>query len=109
MLEHGAGAAALRAYDQRLCEPISQVVLRNRSAGPFGLLNLLDERCGGVFEDIDDVISAEERERFMSTYKAAAGLGMDQLNAAPPTIPAGARVGHRKADSFFQSVASKIA
>jgi hypothetical protein len=70
------------------------------------LLNLLDERCGGVFDDIDDVISAEERERFMSTYKAAAGLGMDRLNAAPPTIPAGASVGRRKADSFFQSVAS---
>ena len=56
---------------------------------------------------IDDVISAEERELFMSTYKAAAGLGMDRLNAAPPTIPAGARVGRRKADSFFQSVALK--
>jgi hypothetical protein len=107
MLEHGAGAAALRAYDQRLCEPISQVVLRNRGAGPFGLLNLLDERCGGVFDDIDDVISAEERERFMSTYKAAAGFGMDRLNAAPPTIPAGARVGRRKADSFLQPVASE--
>jgi hypothetical protein len=24
-------------------------VLRNRGAGPFGLLNLLDERCGGAF------------------------------------------------------------
>jgi 2-polyprenyl-6-methoxyphenol hydroxylase-like FAD-dependent oxidoreductase len=107
MLEHGAGAAALRAYDQRLCEPISQVVLRNRGAGPFGLLNLLDERCGGVFDDIDDVISAEERERFMSSYKAAAGFGMERLNAAPPTIPAGARVSRRKAESFLQPLAAE--
>ena len=107
MLEHGVGAAALRAYDHRLCEPISQVVLRNRGAGPFGLLNLLDERCGGVFDDIDAVISAEERERFMSSYKAAAGLGIERLNAAPPTIPAGARVGRRNTESFFQSVASE--
>ena len=60
-----------------------------------------------MFDDNDDVISADERERFMSTYKAAAGLGMDRLNAAPPTIPAGARVGRGKADSFFQSVALK--
>src|SRR6185436_731040 len=55
MLEHGVTAAALQAYDARLCAEISAVVLRNRGAGPFGLLNLLDERCGGVFDDIDAV------------------------------------------------------
>ena len=54
ILEHGVTAAALQAYDARLCAEISAVVLRNRGAGPFGLLNLLDERCGGVFDDIDD-------------------------------------------------------
>jgi 2-polyprenyl-6-methoxyphenol hydroxylase-like FAD-dependent oxidoreductase len=105
MLKHGVSAAALRAYDQQLCEPISRVVLRNRSAGPFGLLNLLDERCGGVFDNIDDVISAEERERFMSNYKTAAGFAMQGLNAAAPTIPAGARVDRRRADSSFQPLA----
>jgi 2-polyprenyl-6-methoxyphenol hydroxylase-like FAD-dependent oxidoreductase len=107
MLKHGVSAAALRAYDQQLCEPISRVVLRNRGAGPFGLLNLLDERCGGVFDNIDDVIAAEERERFMSNYKTAAGFAIEGLNAAPPTIPAGARVDRRGADSCFQPLASE--
>jgi hypothetical protein len=107
MLKHDVSAAALRAYDQQLCEPISRVVLRNRGAGPFGLLNLLDQRCGGVFDNIDDVISAEERERFMSNYKTAAGFAMEELNAAPPTIPAGARVDRRGADSCFQPLASE--
>jgi 2-polyprenyl-6-methoxyphenol hydroxylase-like FAD-dependent oxidoreductase len=93
MLEHGVTPQALRAYDDQLCAPISAVVLRNRGAGPFGLLNLLDERCGGVFDDIDDVIPAAEREAFMSRYKAAAGFAMEKLNAAPPTIAPGARVG----------------
>jgi 2-polyprenyl-6-methoxyphenol hydroxylase-like FAD-dependent oxidoreductase len=92
LLEHGVTADALRAYDERLCEPISAVVLRNRGAGPFGLLNLLDERCGGVFDDIDDVIPAAEREAFMSRYKAAAGFAKEQLNAAPPIITPGDRV-----------------
>ena len=69
MIEHGATAQALRAYDEQLCAEISAVVLRNRGAGPFGLLNLLDERCGGVFDDIDDVITATEREEFMSRYE----------------------------------------
>ena len=92
LLAHGVSAAALRAYDQKLCADISALVLRNRGAGPFGLLNLLDERCGGVFDDIDSVIPAAEREAFMARYKAAAGLAIETLNAAPPTIPPGARV-----------------
>lgn len=92
MLEHGATARALQAYDARLCAEISAVVLRNRGAGPFGLLNLLDERCGGVFDDIDAVIPAAERDAFMSRYKAAAGFAMETLNNSPPIIASGARV-----------------
>jgi 5-methylphenazine-1-carboxylate 1-monooxygenase len=84
--------AALQAYDHKLCADISALVLRNRGAGPFGLLNLLDERCGGVFDDIDAVIPAAEREAFMARYKAGSGLAIETLNAAPPTIAPGSRL-----------------
>ena len=67
------------------------MVLRNRGAGPFGLLNMVDERCGGTFDDIDDVIPANERSEFMAVYKAAAGFAIEALNKAPPTIQNGAR------------------
>lgn len=93
MLAHGVTPEALRAYDRQLCPQISQLVLRNRGAGPFGLLNLLDDRCGGVFDNIDDVIPKAERDEFMKGYRAAAGFAAEQLNAAPPIIPAGARSG----------------
>ena len=92
LVEHGLGRAALAAYDAALCGPISEVILRNRGAGPFGLLNMVDERCGGEFENIDDVIPATERAEFMAKYKAAAGFAKDNLNAAPPTIAPGAKV-----------------
>jgi 2-polyprenyl-6-methoxyphenol hydroxylase-like FAD-dependent oxidoreductase len=92
MVEHGVTQEALAAYDAKLCEPISKLVLRNRGAGPFGLLNIVDERCGGTFDNIDDVIPPEERAAFMAGYRAAAGLAIEQLNKAPPTIPRGARV-----------------
>jgi 2-polyprenyl-6-methoxyphenol hydroxylase-like FAD-dependent oxidoreductase len=92
MLEHGVTPAALTAYDAKLCGPISQLVLRNRGAGPFGLLNIVDERCGGTFDNIDDVIPPQERAEFMAGYKKAAGLAIETLNRAPPTIPHGARV-----------------
>ena len=92
MVEHGVTPQALQAYDGRLCKDISALVLRNRGAGPFGLLGLVDERCGGVFDNIDDVIPQAERDEFMARYKQAAGFAIETLNAAPPTIAPGARV-----------------
>jgi len=95
MVAHGATQAALAAFDAKMCGPISQLILRNRGAGPFGLLNLVDERCGGTFDNIDDVIPPAERAAFMAGYKAAAGFAIETLNAAPPTIAPGARVKER--------------
>ena len=92
LVQHGVAPAALQAYDQQLCGPVSALILRNRGAGPFGLLGLVDERCGGVFDDIDQVIPKAERDAFMAGYKAAAGFAIEALNAAPPTIAPGARV-----------------
>ena len=86
MIRHGATPAALDAYNAALCEPISQVVLRNRGDGPFGLLKIVDERCGGHFDSIDAVISKTERDEYMASYKKAAGFSRDQLNQAGSTI-----------------------
>ena len=83
-------AAALQVYDRQLCPEISPLILRNRGAGPFGLLNLLDERCGSVFDDIETVIPKAERDEFMERYKSAAGFAAAKLNAAPSLIPAAA-------------------
>jgi 2-polyprenyl-6-methoxyphenol hydroxylase-like FAD-dependent oxidoreductase len=91
MVTHGVTPSALAAFDARLCGPISQLILRNRGAGPFGLLNMVDERCGGTFDNIDDVIPAAERAEFMAGYKAAAGFAIESLNSAPRTIAEGAR------------------
>ncbi len=93
MLAHGVTADALKSYDELLCSKVSELVLRNRSAGPFGLLNILNERCGGVFDDIETVIPQAERNEFMGKYKAAAGFAIETLNNAPPTIAAGAKIG----------------
>ncbi len=92
MVEHGVTPAALAAYDAKLCGPISEVILRNRGAGPFGLLKIVDERCGGTFDNIDEVIPPAERAEFMAVYKRSAGFAIERLNKAARTIPEGARV-----------------
>ncbi|SBS38667.1 FAD-dependent urate hydroxylase [Marinomonas spartinae] len=86
LLEYGINNSALSAFNKQLCEPISNVVLRNRGAGPFVILNELDKRCGGIFEDIEDVFPEADRQELMANYKAAAGYAVDALNSAPPTI-----------------------
>ena len=86
ILERGITPDAIKHYDDQLCSKVSDLVLRNRSAGPFGLLNILNDRCGGIFEDIETVIPLKERTEFMSKYKAAAGFAIESLNKAPPTI-----------------------
>ena len=91
ILERGMTPEALKYYDDQLCSKVSELVLRNRSAGPFGLLNILNDRCGGVFEDIENVIPLNERTEFMSKYKAAAGFAIEALNKAPPIISRNAK------------------
>lgn len=95
MLQHGVTPQALQAYDAKLCKDISALVLRNRGSGPFGILGLVEERCGGVFDNIDDVIPKAERDEFMARYKQAAGFAIESLNAAPSIIAPGARVDQR--------------
>ncbi|MDQ2642029.1 MAG: flavin-dependent oxidoreductase [Pseudomonadota bacterium] len=92
LLEHGVTEQAVQAFDARLRPEISPLILRNRGAGPFGILGIVEERCGGVFDQIDDVIPRTEREEFMERYRVAAGFAVARLNAAPPIIPADARV-----------------
>ena len=69
--------------DNSMCNILNVLV---SGAGPFGLLNLVAERCGGIFDDIDEVISERERKDFMAKYKQAAGFAIENLNSSPPTI-----------------------
>lgn len=92
LVDHGVGRDALLSFEDDLLEPVSALVLRNRGHGPIGILELVDERSGGYFDHIDDVIPRDEVAAFMSTYKQAAGFAIDQLNAASPTIEPGSCV-----------------
>ncbi len=69
-----------------MLEDINQLILRNRGAGPIGILGIVEERCGGIFQDIEDVIPRHEIEEYMAKYKTAAGFAIDSLNNAAPLI-----------------------
>jgi 2-polyprenyl-6-methoxyphenol hydroxylase-like FAD-dependent oxidoreductase len=85
-MAHGMTGAALRAYEADCLQGINELILRNRGAGPIGLLGIVEARSDGRFDDIEDVIPRAEAEAYMASYKSAAGFARDTLNATEPLI-----------------------
>lgn len=90
-LDFGLTEAALQAYEDEMRPITTKVVLTNRVAGPDKILDVVEERCGGSFEKLEDVISDQELSEHAANYKAVAGYGIEMTNTAEPTIPAGAQ------------------
>ena len=67
------------------------IILANRGSGPDAVMQLVEDRCGGVFDNIEDVIPKQELADHAAGYKATAGFAIDALNARSPLIPEGAR------------------
>ena len=91
-VERGVNAAALRAYDAERRPKCNAVVLANRGNGPDQVMQVVEERTGGDFENIDDVLSLTERLEMAKAYKRIAGFDVDILNDAPSIITKGMRV-----------------
>lgn len=92
LIEHGVRPEALEAYEDELRPATTRIVLTNRGSGPDAVLQLIEDRCGGSFDHIDDVTSPGELADHAAKYKAIAGFGVDALNALPQTISDGARI-----------------
>ena len=91
-VELGIGAAALTAYDADRRPKCNAVVLANRGNGPDQVMQVVEERTGGAFENIDDVLSLTERLEMAKAYKRIAGFDVEILNNAPSIITKGMRV-----------------
>jgi len=93
LLEHGLTPAALEAYEAEMRPITSNVIFANRGgAGPDAILDVVEERCGGRFDDIEDVIPRTELAAHADRYKKIAGFSIAELNALPPIVPKGARL-----------------
>lgn len=91
-LDHGVGPGALAAYEAELRPATARMILATRGAGPDALLGMVEDRSGGMFDRIEDVIPRAEMDAFQARWKGIAGLAREGLNDAPPIIPEGARV-----------------
>ncbi|QYK41916.1 MAG: flavin-dependent oxidoreductase [Paracoccaceae bacterium] len=83
---HAPGPDALRAYEDRVRPRMNRVILANRGTGPDAVMQMVEDRCGGTFARIEDVIDPAFLAEHAATYKRLAGFGIDELNAQPPVI-----------------------
>ncbi len=92
LLDHGITARALAAYESEI-RPITTAVGRaNRAGGgPDGILQRVEDLCGGAFDDISTVIPTAELAAHAEKYKSLAGFSIEALNAKPSIIVQGAR------------------
>ena len=84
-------AQALWAYERERLPPTAQIVRMNRSGGPEGVIDAVEARAPEGFEDIDAVLSYEERKAIVRGYAATAGFAREQVNAAPGGAVGGGR------------------
>lgn len=86
ILEHGPTGAALEAYEAERRPATTRIILANRGNGPDQVMQVVEERCGGEFADISEVLSREELEQTAAGYKKLAGFDVGTLNARRPLV-----------------------
>ncbi len=84
--DHGVTLDALLAYEAEM-RPRAEGILRaNRGKGPDAVMQMVEDRCGGVFDDIETVIPPAELAAHAEHYKRLSGFSIDTLNVQPPII-----------------------
>ena len=72
--------AALMDYEKEMLPLTAKITLANRNSGPDALLQVVEDRCKGSFNNIHEVISQNELETHSEKYKSIAGLNIEKLN-----------------------------
>jgi hypothetical protein len=80
---------ALCAYERDRLPPTAQIVQMNRTGGPEGVIDAVEQRAPDGFSDIDAVLSYEERKAIVRGYAATAGFAKEQVNIAPAAAAGG--------------------
>ncbi len=91
-LDHGVTPTALKAYEDEMRPLTTKIIETNRAGGgPDAVLQLVEDRCDGQFDSLEDVVSREELASHADKYKAIAGFAVEALNERERIVPVGAR------------------
>ncbi|WP_422371676.1 flavin-dependent oxidoreductase [Hoeflea sp.] len=99
IVAHGLSEAALIAYEDERRPSTERIVVANRGNGPDQIMQVVEEKCQGMFDVVTDVMSREELEDHAARYKALAGFDRETLNLRPPLIADTDRIRQASADA----------
>lgn len=91
-LKLGVTDKALQSFEDDVRPTTTKITLANRGSGPDAVMQMVEDRCQGVFDKIDDVIPTAALAAHAEKYKSIVGTTIESLNAMPSVIPAGARI-----------------
>ena len=72
--------AALKNYEQKRLPATAALVLQNRQMGPEQVMQIVEDRAPGGFDNLYEVITQQELEEIALRYKKIAGFEKDELN-----------------------------
>jgi 5-methylphenazine-1-carboxylate 1-monooxygenase len=75
-------AHALWTYEQIRLPMTADIVRMNRRGGPEGVIDAVEARAPEGFNNIDDVLTFEQRTAIVRGYASAAGFAREQVNKA---------------------------
>jgi 2-polyprenyl-6-methoxyphenol hydroxylase-like FAD-dependent oxidoreductase len=73
---------ALAQYEAERLPKTAEIVRSNRTGGPEGVIDAVEELAPNGFSDIDQVLSYEERAAIVRGYAKKAGFSREQLSRA---------------------------
>ena len=76
----GTNEKALLNYEKEMLPLTTKITVANRDSGPDALLQVVEDRCAGSFNDVQEIISQNELEAHSQKYKSVAGLNIEKLN-----------------------------
>jgi 2-polyprenyl-6-methoxyphenol hydroxylase-like FAD-dependent oxidoreductase len=71
---------ALWLYEQERLPMTAQIVKMNRSGGPEGVIDVVEQIAPDGFQNIDNVLSYEQRMAIVRGYASTAGFAQAQVN-----------------------------
>ena len=84
--DHGMTRDALLAYEAEM-RPRAEGILRaNRGKGPDAVMQMVEDLCGGVFDDLEPILPRETLASHAERYKRLSGFSVETLNAQPPIL-----------------------
>jgi 2-polyprenyl-6-methoxyphenol hydroxylase-like FAD-dependent oxidoreductase len=72
--------AALWDYERERLPMTAQIVRMNRKGGPEGVIDVVEQLSPERFDDIDNVLSYEDRKAIVRGYASTAGFAQAQVN-----------------------------